>query len=78
MQPPAAGSAAPRGTVQCGPQLSLSLSPRLSPLTSDAANMRSIADQLLEVAQLANPSRPARLIYFQTTIPGGVCRAPHR
>jgi hypothetical protein len=40
--------------------------------------MRSIADQLLEVAQLANPSRPARLIYFQTTIPGGVCRAPHR
>jgi len=35
-----------------------------------------IADQLLDTAKLANPSKPSRLVYFQTTIPGGANSVP--
>lgn len=38
--------------------------------------MNSIADQLLALAKSANPSKPSRLIYFLTTIPGGANSVP--
>ena len=40
------------------------------------ANMESISDQLVETAKAANPAKPSRLIYFQTTIPGGANSVP--
>ena len=39
------------------------------------AHMESIADQLLATAKLVG-AKPARLIYFQTTIPGGANSVP--
>ena len=40
------------------------------------SGISSIADQLIDTAKSANPSKPSRLIYFQTTIPGGANSVP--